>query len=197
MKKQLLAGLLALGMGIATQAQQINGSIAFTGGAQMDSGSVDSATKITSWLDQSSLPPTVDSRSGDFTGFVSVNDPVAFAAPWSFNSGAIPAFWAVGGFTFDLTSSTIDNQNFGFLNVSGTGTVSGNGFLPTLASWSFSAQDPPAGTVGTSQDLVFSFSASGEAVPRTTPDGGATLGFLGLALLVAEGLRRQLNPRKS
>jgi hypothetical protein len=34
----------------------------------------------------------------------------------------------------------------GFVVVSGTGVVSGNGYTPTAFSWSFSCQDPPSST---------------------------------------------------
>jgi hypothetical protein len=75
-------------------------------------------------------------------------------APWSFNSGLHPALWSVGGFTFDLTASNIVTpQGNGFLNVSGTGTITGNGFNATPGNWKFSTQNPPA-------NGVFSFSAS-------------------------------------
>ena len=78
-------------------------------------------------------------------------------APWTFGSGQ-PALWSVGGFTFDLTTSTITHQGNGFLTVSGTGTISGNGFTATPGTWRFSTQNPSA-------NGVFSFSASTTATP--------------------------------
>ena len=66
--------------------------------------------------------------------------------------------WSVGGFTFNLTASSITQQGNGFLAVSGTGTISGNGFDPTPGTWRFSTQNPPA-------NGVFSFSASTTATP--------------------------------
>ena len=80
------------------------------------------------------------------------------AAPWNFNSG-LTALWSVGGFTFDLTSSSIVLPRVnGFISVSGTGTISGNGFIPTPGTWRFTSQNPPA-------NGVFSFSASTTASP--------------------------------
>jgi len=73
-------------------------------------------------------------------------------APWIFGSGK-RALWIVGGFTFDLATSTITQQGNGLLAVSGTGTISGHGFNNTPGSWRFSTQNPPANN-------VFSFSAS-------------------------------------
>jgi hypothetical protein len=72
--------------------------------------------------------------------------------PWTFGSG-LPALWSVGGFTYNLTTSTITQQGNGFLSVSGTGTISGNNFAPTPGTWRFSTQNPAA-------NGVFSFSAS-------------------------------------
>ena len=91
---------------------------------------------------------------------VTVGATVTMAAPWNFSSGPLPALWSVGGFTFDLTASSIVPQGNGFLNVSGTGTITGNGFDPTPGSWRFSTQNPPA-------NGVFSFSASTTASPPT------------------------------
>jgi VPDSG-CTERM motif len=87
-------------------------------------------------------------------------------------------------FTFDLLVSTIVFQGNGFLSVSGTGTISGNGFDPTFGTWSFSTQNP-------SSNGIFSFSAAGQAVP----DGGSAVALLGLALTGIEVLRRKLKPR--
>jgi len=189
MKRQLLAGLLALGMGLSAQAALISGAITFKGGVELDTSSVNTATRVTGWLDQSSALPTVASRSGDFATFVATGATTTFAAPWNFNSGAVASFWTVGGFTFNLTASSIVSQGGGFLNVSGTGFVSGNGFSSTLGSWSFSTQDPSAG----SAPPVFSFSASSNT---NLPDGGSTVALLGLALVGVSGLRRTMT-RKS
>jgi hypothetical protein len=166
MKKQILLGILSLGMGLSAHAALISGNITFRGGVELDEGSVDTASQVTDWVD-----PRVQSRSGDFAGSVAVNDSVAFFAPWSFNSGPLAAFWSVGGFTFNLLSSSIQAQGDGFLTVSGTGTIIGNGFEATTGTWRFSTQDDAA-------DGEFSFSAAS----RSVPDGGMTVVLLGLAL---------------
>jgi len=104
------------------------------------------------------------------------------AQPWIFNpSTPTPGLWSVGGFTFDLLSSTVVTQNAQFLSISGTGIVSGNGFDPTAMEWSFTAQN-----AGGRPRTIFSFSANGIAVP----DGGTTVMLLGAAL-GALGLARR------
>lgn len=49
-------------------------------------------------------------------------------------------FFTVAGWTLDLTSLNILDQDTGVLNLSGTGILSGHGFDPTKADWSFSSQ---------------------------------------------------------
>ena len=51
------------------------------------------------------------------------------------------ALWSVGGFTFDLIASTVLFQNFGFLFVSGTGIITGNG-QTFDGTWMFTSQGP-------------------------------------------------------
>ncbi len=140
-------------------AATISGSISIKGGAQLNPANVNTATKVTGWLNGSHLPPTVVSRSGDFATYVNVGAAVTMNAPWIFNpSTGLPGLWSVGGFTFDLTTSTIVLQSGGFLSVSGTGTISGHGFDPTPGTWRFSTQNPSA-------NGVFSFTGSTTATP--------------------------------
>jgi hypothetical protein len=168
-KRTLFAAVALLGAGITVallgageidtpEAAPINGSITIKGGAHLNTDSVNTATRVTGWLNGSGLPPTVVSRSGNFATFVSVGDAVTMAKPWNFNSGSLPALWSAGGFTFNLTTSSIVTQGNGFLNVSGTGTITGHGLNTTPGSWRFSTQNPPA-------NGVFSFSASTTANP--------------------------------
>ena len=158
--------------------------ITFAGGVELDAGSVNDATQVIGWLDELGNRPTVESVSGVFAAFANVGDSVTFTPTWSFESGPIALFWQVGGFTFNLIASNIVFQGGGFLSVSGTGTITGNGFDATAGTWSFSAQDDPS-------NGVFSFSAS------TVPDGGATVALLGLSLAGIEVIRRKLRRAKS
>ncbi len=119
--------------------------------------------------------------TGDFAG-IAPGTQATMAQPWIFNpSTPTPGLWSVGGFTFDLLSSTVVTQNAQFLSISGTGIVSGNGFDPTAMEWSFTAQN-----AGGRPRTIFSFSANGVAVP----DGGTTVMLLGAAL-GALGLARR------
>jgi len=181
-------GLAILAAGLATtgfvspqaNAASINGAITFAGGAIYDTMSLATATRVNTFLDV-----TVMSDDGDFASFVNVGDSVTMAEPWIFTpSTPTPGLWSVGGFTFDLASSTVVLQNSDFLVISGTGTVSGNGFDPTPMTWDFTSQSPDA-------NGVFSFSASGNA-GGGVPDGGTTVALLGFALTGLEILRRRI-----
>jgi hypothetical protein len=167
------------------QAVSVSGAITFAGGVELNSTTVNTATAVTGWLDEGGFMPTVQSVSGNMAAFVTAGDTATFAFPWFFNSGPLPGFWSVDGFTFNLIASSIVFQGGGFVNVSGTGTISGNGLGPTFASWSFTAQDDPS-------NGVFSFSGGSE-----TPDGGAAVVLLGLGLAGIEAIRRKLMMAKS
>lgn len=156
-------------------ATEITGAITFAGGATFDTPGLKLAKTVTAWSNT-----RVVSADGDFGG-IAPNTAATFFAPWTFNpSTPTPGFWSVGGFSFDLLTSTIVKQTQQFLLITGTGTISGNGFDPTAGSWSFSTQAP-------SSDGIFSFSASSQA-----PDGGATLALLGTALAGLELVRRKV-----
>ena len=178
MKKTLTMIAVAaaiLGFSANVQANQINGSITFGGNATLDADA-SVATEVLSWHGFGNTgSPFVTGASYDFATFITPGPltTVAIVAPWSFNSGPISSFWTVGGFTFNLTSSTISSQGVGGVLVTGIGSISGNGFDITEGTWNFSTQP---GGIGT----TFSFSASSTAVP----DGGNTLMLLGSALSV-------------
>ena len=173
------------------QAQAVpqNGTITIAGGAQLADGngdpvtSVNDATQVTGWLDGDGAMPTVQSVSGSMATWVTAGDTVTFPSSWTFGSG-VAVLWQVDGYTFNLLASQIVYQANGFLSVSGTGTITGNGFNAP-GTWSFSAQDDPA-------NGVFSFSAG-----SLVPDGGATVALLGLALAGIEGIRRKFMRSKS
>ena len=177
----LVAGIIAFAQ--AVEATPISGTIGFTGRVSLNTGTTATASQIVSWIN-----PTVNGTSGDFAT-IADGTAVTIKTPWSFDSGAVASFWKVGGFTFDLISSSITSQggNAGttaFVNVSGIGTVSGNGFSSTTIVWNFSTQDP---AIITKPSIQFTFSASNV----TIPDGGATIALLGLAFIGAGLLRKQ------
>jgi hypothetical protein len=117
--------------------------------------------------------------SGDFATFVSPGASATMAAPWIFNpSTATPSLWSVGGFKFDLSNSVIVSQTATFLNITGTGTISGNNFTPTPGTWSFTSSD----SNGSSQ-ASFGFQAQSSAVPEANTFILFSAGALGLIAL--------------
>jgi hypothetical protein len=179
----LVAAIITCGLfGQHVQAVQISGNITFTGTCSLSTKSASTATMVTGWhgLGAGGLPQ-VASHDGSFNGVVTDGDAVTIAFPWSFNSGAVPNFWRVDGFVFNLTTSSITMQGGGSVTVNGTGTISGNNFDMTSGTWSFTTQNPSAHS-------RFSFSAAS----GTVPDGGSAVALLGIALVGIEGLRRRL-----
>jgi hypothetical protein len=196
--KTILAVVAAafLGCGLLVQQSQaivinqMTGNITFGGTVQLNSASADTATQVTAWHGIGGVgSPFVTSHDGQFSPAVTDGDPVAFATPWNFNSGAIPNFWSVDGFIFSLTSSAITSQIGGGVVVDGTGFVSGNGFTATPGSWHFTTQNPSA-------NASFSFSAATGAVAQV-PDGGSSVALLGIALAGVEAVRRKIRARKA
>lgn len=169
----------------------ITGNIGITGGLSYNTSSSATATAVTRWIS-----PYVTLDSGVFAApsiFAIPLGTAAIMAPvvWNFNTVTpINGFWSVGGFTFQLTSSAIAQQGgapgvTGYVDVDGTGLVSGNGYTATPMSWIFTAQDPTAGHNPDS----WTFSAAG-ATPGI-PDGGSTAILLGFALSGAAWLKKK------
>jgi hypothetical protein len=166
-----------------TLATSIEGSINFAGSVQFDTNSLLTATRVNTWFDVSHNAGFSNVTGGATGAFALIlpGTQALMATPWIFSpSTPTQGLWSVGGFTFDLLSSTVVTRTATFLNVTGTGTISGNGFDDTPGAWSFTAQKP-----GTTE---FSFSASSSSVP----DGGVTVALLGLTLVGVEVLRRKL-----
>jgi hypothetical protein len=148
--------------------------------------SLATATRVNLWNDPTFGPPIVLQRTGDFTSFVANGASVTMAAPpWIFNSGTpgtpmpggmYPSFWTVGGFTFNLTSSTVISQSATFLNVSAVGTATGHGFDTTPGVFTFSSTQSNG-----SSNPTFSFQSQ-TAVPETNT---VLLCGIGLAAIVA------------
>jgi hypothetical protein len=123
-------------------------------------------------------------NTGAFSN-IALNTPVKTASNYLFSpSTSTTALWSVAGFTFDLLSSTVVQQNANFLLISGIGTISGNGFNTTQGVWAFSSQS--AG--GRKGSATFTFSTNNASVP----DGGATVLLLGSGLLGVGLLRLKI-----
>jgi VPDSG-CTERM motif len=172
------------------QATAIQGNINFAGSVQFNTNSLATATQVSRWFDifnNAGFSSVAPGGTGDFAG-IAPGTQATMAQPWIFNpSTPTPGLWSVGGFTFDLLSSTVVTQNAQFLSISGTGIVSGNGFDPTSMDWSFTTQ-----SAGGRTRTNFSFSANGVVVP----DGGSAVALLGLALVGIEVLRRKLHDKE-
>jgi hypothetical protein len=169
------------------EAARINGTIDFAGAVQFDTGGggLATASSVVQWRDVFGNAgfSNVADVTGDFSG-IALGTQALMATPWTFNPSTFtPGLWSVGGFTFDLLSSVVITQTPNFLNISGTGTISGNGFDPTTASWAFTVQD--AGGV----HPFFSFSAN--AATQGVPDGGSAVAMLGIGLGLVELIRRK------
>ena len=168
----------------------IKGSIDFIGTVTYDTTSLATATKVNIWNSSFVSKDTFDFSS------ISAGTNVGMGAPWMFNSGtpgtplpgpAKSSLWQVGGFTFDLTSSTVVAQSGTFLNITGIGSASGNGFDPTPGTWSFTS------TRANGQDSqTFGFQSS-TAVPE-----GSTVALLATGIIFLGGIRvfRLKNARK-
>ena len=187
------AAALAVGIFIAHSAfaTKITGTIDFTGPLTLGNNggpvTLGNATKVVSWGGVGGNQAIVSQATGDLNTVAIVTQAENFASPsaatlatnWSFNSGAINPFWQVGGFTFQLTSSSVNSQTNTFLDVSGSGFITGNNFESTPGTWTFNI---------TNQSSAFSF----QSATASVPDGGASLALLGMGLIALEGLRRRM-----
>jgi VPDSG-CTERM motif len=170
-------------------ATPINGTIDFAGSVRFDSSALQNTTRVVIWRDVFGNAgfSNVAATSGDFSS-IALGTQAAMATPWIFNpSTPTPGLWSVGGFTFNLLSATIITQTATFLNIMGTGIVSGNGFEQTPATWAFTVQN-----AGGNHDF-FSFSAN--LATQGVPDGGSAVAMLGIGLGVIEFVRRRLRLR--
>ena len=161
------------------QATPITGDITFGGVVTFDSTSLSLATQVSTWN-----LSIVTSDSGSFSSIPILSN-VTMTAPWIFNPSTptIP-LWQVGGFTFDLTSSTIVTQTTTFLNITGVGTISAAGFTTTPGTWSFTVSNADG-----KKHSTFGFQS--DTVGNAVPDGGATAALLGVAVAGVEVLRRK------
>ena len=127
----LAAGLVSGALSTQeAQAAKINGTIDFAGATQFDSKSLANATRVVKWRDVNGNLgfSNVADVTGNFSS-IALGTKATMATSWIFSpSPPTPGLWSVGGFTFNLLSSTVVTQTSTFLNITGTGILSGNGF---------------------------------------------------------------------
>lgn len=167
----ILAGAAACMIGIAgAQAAQITGLLNIEGTATFNH-KLGTATAVTVFSNV-----TVGRGNTGVFGSIPIGTAVMMSTYTFKPSTPTPALWSVDGFTFDLQTSTIVLQTKNFLAISGTGTISGNGFDATPATWAFTTQNASGDS-----HRIFTFSANTEA--KGVPDGGMTVALLGASLL--------------
>lgn len=168
LSKFILTVTVTCVIGLAgAQAAQITGLLNISGTAKFDK-KLAQATRVTAFSNVS----VGGGSTGDFSS-IPMGTSVTMASTYIFSPSTPTGLWSVGGFTFDLQSSTIVSQTSNFLSISGTGTISGGGFDNTVASWAFSSQ-------GSGSGKTFTFSAT---TAGATPDSGMTAVLLGTSLL--------------
>jgi hypothetical protein len=183
--------MVALGVGGIAQAVPISGDITFAGGVTLDTASAGTATEVLNWTGPGGTgEPVVISDDGSFSG-IAPGTTATFASPWFFNSGSVSALFTVGGFTYDLTSSSIVFQGGSPAGVvvDGIGSISGNGLDSEAMTWSFSTSDPSALGVDAA---IFSFQVAAGTTGSSVPDGGTTAMLLGLGVLGLGLLKKQI-----
>ncbi len=197
----LFAGVISLTL-LVQQAQAqaepiegsnvpITGTIGFSGLATFNTNSLATATQVINFQPFSGGPnnsATVTNATGSFATTVTPGSLASFPNIYTFSpSVAVTPLWTVGGFTFNLTSSTIVLQTSTNLVIQGMGILTGPaGFDPTPGVWAFSTQQANGQNAAN-----FSFSANTAGVGVGVPEGGSTVALLGVALLGVVGLRRK------
>lgn len=154
------------------RAVPISGNIGFTGSVQLNSTDATTATQVVNWFDT-----IVGGDSGSFSS-IAHGTAVLMGSPWSFNSSAMPAFWQVGGYTFDLISSSMTSEGGRFVDIALMGTVTGNGFDATTFTGTFQVANPSSDGLSQFTERL-SFASVGVGTPIA--DGAATALLLGFA----------------
>ena len=186
MKRFMMLGIAAL-FNIAmlvgrAEAVPVTGDITF-GGTLLSTLDLGTATAV-DFEPQTALVTTVNGgldSTIDATNSATFND-------FQFNPFvANNPLWTVGGFSFNLSTVTINTQTPSTLGLNGTGVIVGNGFDPTPYIWSFSADEA---TVGGNTRVAFS--AASVTDIAAIPEPGSLL-LLGSGLIGLAWLRRKRN----
>jgi hypothetical protein len=132
------------------------------GTASFNTPSLATATQVT---DFTGTPVAGTGNTGVFSS-ITPGTPVTMTAPLDLNQPeqSPSMLFSVGGFTVDVTGTMTMTQTAGFLDVNGTGTLTGPGIDQAPGSFIFTA---------------------------ATPDRGMTVALLGISLTGIVGLRRK------
>jgi VPDSG-CTERM motif len=133
------------------------------GTATFNTPSLATATMVTAF---SNTAVVGMGNTGVFSS-ITPGTPVTMTAPLILNQPeqSPSMLFSVSGFTVDVTGTMTMEQNAQFLEVSGTGTLTGHGMNQAPGSFTFTA---------------------------TAPDSGTTLGLLGIGLMGILAVRRKL-----
>jgi hypothetical protein len=186
----LATGLLSCGLFCQQAgANQINGSVLFSGAATVSGGSGPGTTTISfanpSW--------TVVSGLGNYSTF---GTPATFTS-FSFTGTGTGATLSGPGipqgtftlgtltYSFDLLALVNGITTSGTMALSGTGIAHITGLDDTPISWTLA---------GSGNNFTFDLSGSNTTPsgPTTVPEGGSAVSLLGMALVGLEALRRRL-----
>jgi hypothetical protein len=185
MKLAVLSGIAAaMFAGASVQANTITGTIEMGGEANLSANTLDGSMSVASW-------PLVyvAADSGSFGSIFPMTQVTMSTTPWVFYPEpgvTLNDLWSVGNFTFDFISDSV-TQSGNFLSITGSGTISGNGYDLTDFDWNLSFEEPTTGG-----PMQFTFSAAAQPSPEV-PDGGLTLALLGVAFAGVEIFRRKLS----
>lgn len=176
--KILIFVAVSLGLIPSLRAVPITGSIAFGGTVQLDGSTVSDSSHVNGW----GAVNKVNSALGSFAGLNGQS--VNLSGPWSFYSGASYDFWNIGGFQFNLSSSSVFDDFNGVLTIVFMGNVTGNNYDPTAFTGKVKITNPanPNGAFTYTESLDF----------VTVPDGGTTVLLLGAVLAGLALIRRKV-----
>ena len=173
------------------RASSISGEIFFTGSAVLKLGAANSTFALADGIDFTNPIQILEAIStGDYAGLAAATTATftdlvggsAFGVVGTTGPLAVDPLWTFvdGGLTYEFNLSTVISNAVvaGARVIEGSGTATITGFDPTPGYWQLS-------TSGRNATVSFSSVA-------TVPDGGATVAFLGLALLGISVVRAKL-----
>lgn len=169
--------MLGLCLSTTANAVLIDGTIDLAGAwAPIDSASQATTIDLATGIDFTINRNVVVASSGDLSmPFLTL----ATMTDFQFNplSPNPVNLWSAGGFNFTMDSVTIVSQDATALILSGTGTIIGNGFDATAATWEFTGQ--------TASNITFSWSSSNSTVIPVPAAvwlfGSGLIGLIGVA----------------